>query len=206
MGIGVALYFRFLRFLIGLLSILTILSIPALLFTTSGFGMGSYTDTVGWSYGMIGNIGFPCEPLSGIAKNVLGCSSTNTTLNLLVPGEKVGPNVVTHLVTHGNEQIYPYCFCGLYLRICLNSSILTMHVKIFIRVLLITVHPIIISYHLSRCQDVYGTKCNIPSEQNVYGMCISVLHIRYTQTFDSKLLFMNRVNASHTCANIDPSH
>ncbi len=89
MGIGVALYFRFLRFLIGLLSILTILSIPALLFTSSGFGMGSYADTVGWSYGMIGNIGYPCEPLSGISKNLLGCSSTNTTLNVLESGDKV---------------------------------------------------------------------------------------------------------------------
>ncbi len=80
-----------------------------------------------------------------------------------------------------------------------------MHVKISIRVLLITVHPIIISFRLSRCQDVYGTKCNIPSEQNVHGMCISVLHIRYTQTFDSKLMLINGVNVSHTCANIDPS-
>ncbi len=121
MGIGVALYFRFLGFLIGLLSILTVLSIPALLFTTSGFGMGSYTDTVGWSYGMIGSIGYPCEPLSGIAKNLLGCPSTNATLDLLAPGEKVGPNLTTCLVTHSNVKMYPHCFCGLFLHICLYS-------------------------------------------------------------------------------------
>jgi hypothetical protein len=80
MGIGVALYFRFIKYLIGTFTILTILSVPSLLFALSGNGMGSNLDVAGWSVFSLGNVGLPCEPLSGSAELMKGCNGDSSTI------------------------------------------------------------------------------------------------------------------------------